>query len=300
MRISDVLPRFLDDTCRTKQSRDGFRATMLQLQSKFPGLLLADYRTKHLTEFCLANNPAPNTVRTRRSRLLSFFAWAEWQGHVPASPAGNLRFTAKPGRGGGVTQHNWMSEEDLGLLLQAQPNTPEGQRARMVVLLGVFLGLRRSELAMIRWASFTPDLSRVSLIGKGRKLAQLGVPPQLRIELQAWRRMAPVGCQTVLPAITTGRWSTQVREFQWGRPVGSHTVGDVVVEAGRVAGIDLSTHDLRRTFAGMLETQGMDIKDISRLMRHSNIGTTSVYLEQNPNRVAGLADGFTINLGVAK
>jgi hypothetical protein len=42
----------------------------------------------------------------------------------------------------------------------------------------------------------------------------------------------------------------------------------------------------------------MDIKDISRLMRHSNIGTTSAYLEKNPHRVAGLGDAVSFNVGV--
>lgn len=299
MKIADVLPLYVSQTCHTESSRKVYRGMLLQLQAQFPGLTLDQFTSQHLTQFCLSgHSPSPATMKARRSRMIGFFGWCQWQGHVTASPAADLKYTVKPGHGGGVVEHCWMDEAQVGHVLQAQHGDPlHGPRARVVLLCGVFLGLRRSEIAGLRWSKFTSDLSRLTFVGKGNKLAQLGVPPQLRTELQQWRREVPVGCQTVLPGIYTEP-GTRALAFDWRKPVGGDTISTIVSRAGELGGLRLAPHDLRRTFAGLLEAQGMDIKDISRLMRHSNIGTTSNYLEKNPHRVAGLGDAIQFNVGV--
>ena len=40
---------------------------------------------------------------------------------------------------------------------------------------------------------------------------------------------------------------------------------------------DVTTHDLRRTFATRLLDKGVDINVVKNLMGHSNIATTSMY-----------------------
>ena len=45
---------------------------------------------------------------------------------------------------------------------------------------------------------------------------------------------------------------------------------------------DLHFHSLRHGFASHLVNQGMDIQRVRTLMGHSNISTTSVYLQLNP------------------
>lgn len=299
MRITDVLPSYLQQTCRTDSSRRVYRAMLLQLQQQFPGVQLEQFTSQHLTEFCLSgDNPAPATMKARRSRMIGFFGWCQWQGHVQSSPASDLKYTVKPGHGGGVVEHCWMDEDQVAAVLQAQhADGVHGPRARIVLLCGVFLGLRRSEIAGLRWSKFSSDLSRLSFVGKGNKMAQLGVPPQLRTALQAWRYEVPTGCQTVLPGLYTMP-GTKDFVLDWSKPICADTIATIVSRAGALAGLRLAPHDLRRTYAGLLERQGMDIKDISRLMRHSNIGTTSAYLEKNPHRVAALGDAVSFSVGV--
>jgi integrase len=60
--------------------------------------------------------------------------------------------------------------------------------------------------------------------------------------------------------------------------------------------MDIAPHDLRRTFAGLLEDQGVPIEKISAALRHSDIGTTQRYLADNPRRTIEALDGVVIEL----
>ncbi|MGQ3890022.1 tyrosine-type recombinase/integrase [Legionella sp. CNM-1927-20] len=49
--------------------------------------------------------------------------------------------------------------------------------------------------------------------------------------------------------------------------------------------IGASSHSGRRTFITRLIEQGVDIKAVSRLAGHASIVTTSIYVDDNPNRL---------------
>lgn len=275
--------------CRTVSSRNSYRWTLRALQDMFPQLELAEFGPGHLAEYCRSNDPAPNTMRRRRTQLMGFFDWATWKGLVPHSPASGLKYEVRI-TGGGVTAHNWLTEDEVAAVLRACPATLAGRRDRVLLMFGFFMGLRVGDLIGLRWDQFSNDMSKVTFFGKGGKLAQLGLPPQLRTEMQAWRREAPLGAKVALPHLSADR-------VDWGQGLKMARLNVLVKAAGNRAGIEnLCPHDLRRTFAGLCEAMGMPISDISRLLRHSNIGTTSRYLENNPHRTAALADTFTIAL----
>jgi integrase/recombinase XerD len=48
----------------------------------------------------------------------------------------------------------------------------------------------------------------------------------------------------------------------------------------------MSSHSGRRTYATSLDEQGVGIKNIQQLMGHSNLSTTSIYIDNNPIRLA--------------
>ena len=297
MRFMRLFPEaataFVDSgVCRTPASRASYLRELRALDQFAKGVTLDQYTTRLLTEYCLSNGPAPATAKRRRSQIVGFFEWATWMELVPANPASSLKFTVKPGSGG-VRAHSWLGEAEIAHIIRACPDTPAGRRDRVMLLHGFLLGLRRFEIAGLRWNQYSQDMSRLSFVGKGNKLAQLGVPPQLRAELQAWCREAPADAVAVLPRI---RDTFDEQVISWNEPVAYGSIGWLMDRAAARAGITLAPHDMRRSYAGVLEQAGVPVSDIQRLMRHSNLGTTSVYLEKNPNRTAALADNFTIAL----
>ena len=62
-------------------------------------------------------------------------------------------------------------------------------------------------------------------------------------------------------------------------------------KAYKAAGIiGASSHSGRRTFITRLIEKGVDIKAVSRLAGHANIGTTAIYIEDNPERLKRIAE----------
>lgn len=297
MNLASAASTFINDsgTCRTRASVDTYRGELARLGAMFPRLNLDQFTVNELVQFCLANHPSDATIRRRRAILRGFFGWCAYKHMCPTNPASDLTYALKPGHAE-VRTHSWLDEESIGHVVRSCPNDLMGDRDRLVLLIGFMLGLRRAEIAGLRWPDFSLDLSRVTLVGKGRKLVTLGVPPQLRDALKAWRRNAPVGTATVLPTFDVDRFGTRT-VVNWDKPLGWDGVGRVVITAGERAGFPrLRPHDMRRSFAGVLERKGVPVADISRLLRHGDLGVTSRYLDKNPERVSALADTFELAL----
>lgn len=280
----DAALRYCNEStgARTRSSRQATLRLLAQLQARHPSKELHQYRTEDLTRFCL-DGVAPGTSRHRRSKMMSFFGWCHYMKLIRLDPSRDLKFTvnvkAQPARA-----NKWLTEEEATALLRTFGTEAIDKRNRLVFMFGLMMGLRRDAIASLRWPMFSDDLSRVTLTLKGGRVATLGVPPQLVEELTAWRAQTP-DPDVILP------WFTVEREPIWNKPMGSSNVYRITRKWGEMA-----PHDMRRTFAGILDGRGLPVKDISGLLCHSNVGTTDIYLKKNPNRAAALADAFRLEL----
>jgi integrase/recombinase XerD len=285
---------------RTPASIASFRKVMRLLQSQYPAKHLADFTSEDLTSFCLSRGAAPSTIKNRRAHCRSFFEWCTWRKLVAANPASDLKFTVQPGNFG-VREGNWLTETQVSAIARSFGDDVQGRRDRIVFLFGVMCGLRAFEIAGLTWDAFTSDLASFQLVGKGNKLARQGVPAQLRKELATWRASLPLGAKAVIPR-SRQVWSpaTHRREvvWCWDEPLGYDGIRHAVrTAADRAAvGCDLAPHDLRRTFAGILEGKGVSVQDISRALRHANVGITSTYLEKNPAKAVAVTAGLELDL----
>lgn len=300
MRYMEAINAYIEESgrLRTDSSRKTFRKTMVHLARYSGAVMLDDIDQQTLTEWCLCNNAAPSTVKKRRGHARGFFGWCAYKGWLETDPASGLAYSVVPGRGS-VRTHTWLSKPQLVEVIKAMPNDQAGQRDRLIVLLGTLCGLRAEEICGLRWKDFAPDWSTVTLIGKGRKAATIGVPPELREALAEWHKLRPMGASAVLPRMQymfNPATRKRVRVAQWDKPLEYHGVLYAVKAAGKRVGCKLDPHDLRRTFAGILEESGVPVTDIQRAMRHSDVGTTSKYLEKNPRRTVEVTEGLRLGL----
>jgi integrase len=134
------------------------------------------------------------------------------------------------------------------------------------------------------------------VLGKVGKLASLPVPPQLVELLFEWQGLYATGQgrpverdQPVLvrfgnqPGATVGEPYTA--KPCWGRGVGEQAIYSAIhLRASEIGLPELAPHDLRRSYAGVLEDRGVPLRDISALLRHSSIATTEKYLADNPKK----------------
>jgi len=167
----------------------------------------------------------------------------------------------------GATPHDYLSEREIQALLAVAP-----QADRVWILLGSDAGLRNAEIR-----SITPDhLLRSGLIyvrGKGRKVRYVAGTKRLLEAIRAEDlRRAAKGLEDSKPYVGVSARTLQ-RHFRiLARRAGVYLPGR-------------SPHTLRHSFATRLVHQGVPLPVVQRLLGHSSLATTEVYIGATPGEL---------------
>ena len=189
------------------------------------------------------------TLRQVRNALGHYY---DMRGVV--APLKALRVPRKP-------TYHWRGLETpdaMALAREATKWDPEG----LAVLVALYMGLRREEIATMRWDRFSPDLATYTVFGKGSSQDTVPVADALKPFLESHRS----------PYV----WLFPGSET---RHVSPATVNMWVKRVAEAAGIDpasISTHHLRHTAIGFVcDKKG--IRVAQRFARHARIDTTQIY-----------------------
>ena len=199
-----------------------------------------------------AHKWAPQTRKSHRSTLRSFYGWAYRNKLIDSDPAAELRAIRPP-------------------ISRPRP-TPEGhlKRAMMLandtelvlVLLAAYAGLRRSEIANLKQADVIGD--QLHITGKGGRQRRIPVHPLI---------VDPLGRQ--LRRHKNSAWVFPSRLQPWDdRPVSGDWVSKTLK---RLLGGELTAHTLRHRFATKAYQGSKDIRAVQELLGHSSPATTAVY-----------------------
>jgi len=106
---------------------------------------------------------------------------------------------------------------------------------------------------------------RIRVEGKGRKERVVWLSADAYVVLTEW-------------LVERGeRQSTHIFLNERGQPLSANGIEWLLHGYGRQAGIDLTPHQLRHTYARQLTEAGMPITSLGKLMGHSQITTTQIY-----------------------
>ena len=171
----------------------------------------------------------------------------------------------------GVRTGNWLTRGEAQELLRAPDiATLKGRRDRAILAVLLGCGLRRSEVAALtiehvqqregRWAI-------VDLVGKGRRIRTVPMPPWTKAAIDAWTERASI--------VDDGRLFRRVHKGGYvdGDRMSSQAIADVVR-----AYCGLAAHDLRRTWAKLAHLGGAPIEQIQLSLGHGSLRTTERYL----------------------
>jgi integrase/recombinase XerD len=163
--------------------------------------------------------------------------------------------------------------------LLAAPNmdTPTGLRDRCMLELMCRAGLRVSETCGLHLRDVDWREGEIRLrpeITKGAKEAVVYVDDRTMALLERWkaeRRHYAAGKPHLFVCIRSG---------QRGEPVDRRRVWEMVQRRARKAGIErrVWVHMLRHTFATDALGDGFTLPDVQKMMRHSDLRTTAIYL----------------------
>ena len=176
----------------------------------------------------------------------------------------------------GRKAHTWLTSKQVTELMATCGPDLVGRRDSVV--LGVLggAGLRRAELAGLRWEHIKtqPVKDRLRTVldvhGKGAKDRVVPISDKLADILDQW-------------AGWTGREGYVVRSLGMSQEIGDSlsdvAIFHIVQKHGADIGIpELAPHDLRRTYAQIGYDAGVPITQISILLGHANVTTTQRYL----------------------
>ena len=136
--------------------------------------------------------------------------------------------------------------------------TPQ-QRA-LIGLCG-FMGLRVSEAVAVRPSHFNLVDRELSVVGKGNKRRIIPISPE------AWEAISPALAAAV---------STDATIVRFGESMARKVVTKLGIRADLPRAI--SSHDLRATLATSAYQNGNDIRAVQKILGHSNIRTTQIYV----------------------
>ena len=296
---------------RSEDTRKTWGYTYAQLQRRHPNKTLRDFTADDLVAFLTQQDHAgprwaPTTVRAYRVCLQSIFGWARVTDRVDTDPTEGItrRVRIRPGR---VRTSHWLTEAQITALLATSRGSDfVDARDHIVLMLGIFTGLRAGEISALRWRHVDLAAEWLSFPGKGGRPDRLPLPPQPVDALAHWqdRVIAEVG-----PAIADVPVALALRCSRTPRArvapdcyqgLGREAIRRIVRARGNQIGIpDLRPHDLRRTLAGTLDARSMPVQDIRLVLRHHHVATTQNYLADNPLRVHECMRAFIIGVAQA-
>ena len=270
----------------TPQSIQSYRRDLNALAHLHPGANLEDITEDHLVAYCAAPGVSSATTVNRRTRVSGLFGWAYFRRHTSEDVSANLRrvIRVKPKP---VVKNHWLTEAEVTRVFDSiDIRSDMGLRDLLICRLGFTCGLRRTEITHLTWDQVDENKAEVFFTGKGRKTASVWLNEPTRLLLVEWRARHPEVAHASGDCPVLCKFRNQVRAdgrlglvTLWGQPLLDRSLGDVVRRVSVQAGVPFRPHDMRRSFAGILQDRGVPIEDISAALRHSNIGTTQRYLD---------------------
>ena len=209
---------------------------------------------------------SPTTINRRLSSIRTFFEYLASESPVHDWPNPVVWQRHRLRTGSRLPRD--ASEDDVARLFTVIAD--ERDRAMFGLMVGA--GLRVGEVAALELASLEEPvmlrrLAKLQVKGKGGKERVVWLTAALLGTLQAWLDVRP------------GVASERIFLNQRGQPISTAGIQYRLRQHCRVAGVQLTCHRLRHTFARRLVESGLPVDSLARLLGHSDLQTTQRYID---------------------
>jgi len=213
---------------------------------------------------------APSCSISYHKNLIVFFRWCVERGYMEENPCDDVELPKLDKR---IPPK--LTKQDSMKLLEFVYNYPYDYkflrfRNHAIFATFIFAGLRKSELLNLKYADV--DIENMSIFirqGKGNKDRIVPICYSLAVILRKYleeRKRLNKTCPEFFASLN--------------RNMGFCDSGlrNLVVKIRKGSGITFGVHKLRHTFATLMLEGGCDIFSLSKMMGHSDIKTTTIYL----------------------
>jgi len=212
------------------------------------------------------------TINRRLAAIRSFGGMLTATGSIPENPAAAVRSVKKQ-----KMAPKWLSKREQykfqreieSQLFSARTEAAQRQalRDQAAVALMSQAGLRVSEISALEVGDLEISERRGTVLvrsGKGGKSRVVPLNRGARKTLQAWLEVR-------------GGEAGSLFTSKRGAGISTSGLGRRVAELGRRAGVEVTAHMLRHTFAKNLVDAGVTLEKIAMLLGHSSLNTTKIY-----------------------
>jgi len=235
---------------------------------------------------------SPATINQRLSAIRKLAKEASDNGLMDLQLAQGIR-NIEGVTSAGVRLGNWLTlEQAQGLLNCHDLNTLKGLRDRAIIAVMLGGGLRRSEVASLQIENIKQREGRwviVDLIGKGNRVRSVPIPSWSKQAIDEWTNKAGITGGNLFRSVNKG-------DNLSGDSMTSQAIQDVVKASSKACGLDISAHDLRRTFAKLSRKGGGDLKQIQLTLGHATVTTTERYLGESQDLTNAPCDVIGLRL----
>jgi site-specific recombinase XerD len=278
MDIQLLILKFIDYSTfmrgHTKDTIRKYRGTV-RYYCKFSGIQsIREVNNKNVREFFIygrvQKNWSARTFVTYYHDLIVFFRWCVTNGYLSENPIIGIELPKLEKRLPQV-----VTRQGAMKLLEIIYNYPYDYkylryRNHAIFATFIFAGLRKSELLNLKFSDV--DIANLSIFvrqGKGSKDRILPISFALAQSLKAYlieRQRLGKTCEYFFASLNRNSGFTEIG------------LKRLVVKIREASGIFFTAHTLRHTFATLMIESGCDIFNLSVMMGHSDIKTTSIYL----------------------
>jgi len=234
---------------------------------------ISEVNEKKVLSFFLEGRVSKNwkttTYKTYYMSLLVFFRWCVKHGYLDKNYAEGLELPK-----GSKSLPRKLSKQEAFKLLELTFNYPYSHkylRYRNHALFSMFLftGLRKSELLKLKLSDVDLENQSVFVKGKGDKDRIIPLSSTLVHSLENYLRARKKQQKTCPEFFTSSNKNQGFTDSGLKR---------LILKMRKATGIRFKTHELRHTFATLMLEGGCDIYSLSKMMGHSDIKTTTIYL----------------------
>ncbi len=178
-----------------------------------------------------------------------------------------------------------VSIEDMERILDAVGEGRFWQRDLCMIELMYAAGLRVSELVSMRVEDLNLEAGFVRVFGKGGKERVVPLSPRTAQRIGEYMK-------TLRRELLRGRESAYLFLSQRGGPMTRQRFWQALTGYARKAGLRVSPHVLRHSFATHLLEGGADLRSVQKMLGHADISTTQIYTKVTTERLQRVFERF--------
>lgn len=272
--------------------REGFNRLKsfkyLKHPSQLTELVLSDFMFWGMKE----RDWKERTMTVYYNSLSSFFNWCVRKKVLPENPLKGIPRPKLPQ----LLPKSLTKQDALQLFetVQIMPvpkeyKPPMFHKRRDIAIFAMFLftGVRRQELFDLKFNDINFDESLITVrSGKGKKDRIVPMSFELKRHLQNYVD------ERELHTITTPYFFTS---FRYQKKMSDSTLKRLFHRVKEQSGVYFSAHRLRHTFATLMLQSKCDIYALSKMLGHSNIKTTAMYLSASPEHLQEQVNNHPLN-----